>query len=30
MIRHSLRTLIPVFNTHRMVTEYAEKYYFPR
>jgi starch phosphorylase len=30
MIRHSLRTLIPVFNTHRMVSEYADKYYFPR
>ncbi|HLF13639.1 MAG TPA: alpha-glucan family phosphorylase [Bacteroidota bacterium] len=29
MIRTSLRTLIPVFNTHRMVSEYAEKYYFP-
>jgi len=28
-IRNSLRTIIPVFNTHRMVSEYAKKYYFP-
>ena len=28
-IRNSLRTIIPVFNTHRMVMEYATKYYFP-
>jgi glycogen phosphorylase len=26
-IRHSMVTLMPVFNTHRMVKEYAEKYY---
>ncbi len=29
MIRNSLRTLIPTFNTHRMVSEYAAKYYYP-
>ncbi len=29
MVRNSMRTLIPVFNTHRMVTDYARKYYFP-
>ena len=28
-IRNSMRTLIPVFNTHRMVSDYARKYYFP-
>jgi starch phosphorylase len=26
-IRHAMVTLMPVFNTHRMVKEYAEKYY---
>jgi starch phosphorylase len=29
-IRSSLRSIIPVFNTHRMVMEYATKYYFPQ
>ncbi len=29
-IRNSLRTIIPTFNTHRMVSEYAKKYYFPK
>jgi starch phosphorylase len=29
MMRDSFRTLCPVFNTHRMVKEYAEKLYFP-
>jgi len=29
-IRNSLKTIIPVFNTHRMVSEYAKKYYFPK
>jgi len=29
MMRNSFRTLCPVFNTHRMVKEYAEKLYFP-
>jgi starch phosphorylase len=26
-IRHAMSTLIPVYNTERMVVEYAEKYY---
>ncbi|KER10487.1 MAG: alpha-glucan phosphorylase [[Candidatus Thermochlorobacteriaceae] bacterium GBChlB] len=26
-IRNSMQTLMPVYNTHRMVTEYIEKYY---
>ncbi len=29
-VRNALRTIIPVYNTHRMVMEYAGKYYFPR
>jgi len=29
-IRHALATLVPQFNTHRMVREYTEKYYLPR
>ncbi len=29
-LRNALRTIIPVYNTHRMVLEYAGKYYFPR
>lgn len=28
-IKGSMRLLCPVFNTHRMVAEYAETYYFP-
>jgi glycogen phosphorylase len=28
-IKTSMRTLCPVFNTHRMVSEYAERFYFP-
>jgi alpha-glucan phosphorylase-like protein len=28
-IRNAMRSLIPVYNTHRMVSEYASKYYFP-
>ena len=28
-IRRAMRTIIPVYNTHRMVSEYASKYYFP-
>jgi starch phosphorylase len=28
-IRHAMRTIIPVYNTHRMVSEYARRYYFP-
>ncbi len=28
-VRNSLRTIIPTFNTHRMLMEYADKYYFP-
>jgi starch phosphorylase len=28
-IRHAMKTIIPVYNTHRMVTEYATRYYFP-
>ncbi|MFN3428273.1 MAG: alpha-glucan family phosphorylase [Candidatus Thermochlorobacter sp.] len=26
-IRHSIKTLMPVYNTHRMVRDYIEKYY---
>ncbi len=29
-IRHAMRTIVPVYNTHRMVTEYSKKYYFPK
>jgi starch phosphorylase len=29
MMKESLKTLSPVFNTHRMVGEYAEKIYLP-
>jgi len=29
-IRHAMVTLMPVFNTHRMVKEYAEKYYISK
>ena len=29
-MRHAMRTILPVYNTHRMVSEYAEKYYFPK
>lgn len=28
-IKNSMRTLCPVYNTHRMVSEYAERFYFP-
>jgi glycogen phosphorylase len=28
-VRRAMRTIIPVYNTHRMVAEYAAKYYFP-
>jgi starch phosphorylase len=28
-MRIAMRTIIPVYNTHRMVTEYTKKYYFP-
>ncbi len=28
-IKNSMRQLCPVFNTHRMVSEYATRYYFP-
>lgn len=28
-VKHSIRTLAPLFNTRRMVQEYAEKYYMP-
>ncbi len=28
-MRNAIRTLIPVYNTNRMVMEYADKYYFP-
>jgi len=28
-VRHSLATLIPVYNTHRMVAEYTRLYYCP-
>jgi len=29
-MRIAMRTIIPVYNTHRMVTEYTKKYYFPK
>lgn len=29
-IRNSLKTIVPVYNTHRLVMDYAEKYYFPK
>jgi len=29
-IREALRTIVPQYNTHRMVLEYAKKYYFPK
>lgn len=28
-IRSAMRTIVPVYNTHRMVTDYAKRYYFP-
>jgi starch phosphorylase len=28
-VKNSMRTLCPVFNTNRMVSEYAERFYFP-
>jgi starch phosphorylase len=28
-IRQAIRTIVPVYNTDRMVAEYIEKYYFP-
>ena len=28
-VKNSMRLLCPVFNTHRMIAEYATKYYFP-
>ena len=28
-IRNAMRTVVPVYNTHRMVSDYATKYYFP-
>ena len=28
-MKHSMKTLCPVFNTHRMVREYCEKMYQP-
>jgi starch phosphorylase len=29
-LRNALRTIIPVYNTHRMVMEYTKTYYFPK
>ncbi len=29
-LRNALRSIIPFYNTHRMVTEYARRYYFPK
>jgi starch phosphorylase len=29
-IRNAMQTIIPYYNTHRMVLEYASKYYFPK
>jgi starch phosphorylase len=28
-IRAAMSSIIPVYNTHRMVSEYASRYYFP-
>lgn len=28
-IRRSIQTILPLYNTHRMVREYASRYYFP-
>jgi starch phosphorylase len=28
-MRNSMQTIVPRYNTHRMVTEYAEQFYFP-
>jgi starch phosphorylase len=28
-MKRSMKTLCPIFNTHRMVSEYSEKFYFP-
>ena len=28
-VRHAMATLIPVYNTDRMVAEYVQKYYIP-
>jgi starch phosphorylase len=28
-IRNSIRTIVPKYNTHRMVADYANDYYFP-
>ncbi len=30
MIRHAMATLVPTFNTWRMVQEYTTRYYLPR
>ena len=30
LIRNAMVTLMPVFNTHRMVKEYTEKYYIAK
>lgn len=29
-MRNAMRTIIPVYNTHRMVEEYTKRYYFPK
>ncbi len=29
MMKTSIKTICPIFNTHRMVSEYAEKFYIP-
>jgi starch phosphorylase len=29
-MRHAMRTIVPIYNTHRMVMEYSAKYYFPK
>ena len=29
MMKHSIKTIVPVFNTHRMVAEYTNKFYIP-
>lgn len=29
-IRNAMESIIPVYNTHRMVMEYADKYYYPK
>jgi starch phosphorylase len=29
-VRGAMQSIVPVYNTHRMVSDYATKYYFPK